>query len=249
MRSNLAIGAKCLSVVVTSLALLTVARVANAASLDLSSFSPIQYDDIFNQPSNAVWTLSLDRTAVTQSRNNEPSIFLSDFTISNATVDADFRVSSVDDDFLGFVFGYQNTGDFYVFDWDAHWNRSMMQVSVINEGTADPFGIAPVRSAFNVLDSEPVPWVNETDYHFSLDFQPGFFDIEITQGDSLIRQFSIADSTFTSGKIGFLTWSLGSVTFSNVEVSENVPEPTVLSWFGLGLLLGARGFIRRKCSP
>ena len=55
---------------------------------------------------------------------------------------AAFRVDSGDDDGLGFVFGYQDIGQFYRFDWwDAGYARPnpLMSVRVVDAGASDPF--------------------------------------------------------------------------------------------------------------
>src|SRR5690606_24325902 len=69
-----------------------------------------------NIPAN--WVLEADNTIATQVVNADPSILLSDCDVQNERIQGMWRVdTTVDDDFMGFVFGYQDSSHFYLFDW------------------------------------------------------------------------------------------------------------------------------------
>ena len=232
-----------LSILVFSLSMaMSNSFAATVGPLDLSSFTVIQYDTNI-QPSNAIWTLGTGNTSVRQGTNNEPSFFLGNFESANTIIEADFRVNSLDDDKIGFVWGHQDFGDFYLLRWNRSTNPNIsdkLTFNVAGAGSTDPF-------ATSFLSTQVISgtgWQNNTDYHFRLSFTPGSMDIDITQGATLIQNATINDSTYTSGKFGFYTQSQDGVTFSNLTITT-VPIPPAVLLFGSGLM-GLVGISRRK---
>ncbi len=74
------------------------------------------------------WTVAPDGSNVFQSINGAPTFFVSDVNFYNTTIRGSFGVETTsDDDFIGFVFGYQSplaseghstlAADFILFDW------------------------------------------------------------------------------------------------------------------------------------
>ena len=221
---------------------------ATVGPLDLSSFTVNQYDTNI-QPSNAVWTLGAGNTSVTQKTNNEPSFFLGGFESVNTIIDVDFRVDSTDDDLIGFVWGYQDFGDFYNLEWrrDSNPNSTdKLRFNISSTGSDDPFATWPITTFSTQVLSE-TGWDNRVDYHLHLIFTPGSMAFDITQGVTLIHSASINDTTYTSGKFGFYTQSQDGVTFSNLMITA-VPIPPAIWLFGSGLigLIGLAG--RKKAS-
>lgn len=216
---------------------------ATVGPLDLSGFSVIQYDTNV-QPSVANWVLGSGNTSVTQTTNNEPSFFLGDFDSGNKTMEWDVHVNSSDDDGLGFVWGYQDFNDFYALLWvrQPATPDKLTVALVVGVENNDPFVVRDPSST--TLASSTIPWVNNTNYHFLLDFTPGQTEIVITSGGAPVESFMIADTTYTLGGFGFYTYSQDNVTFSNLIVSA-VPVPPAVWLFGSGLL-GLVGIARRK---
>jgi hypothetical protein len=207
---------------------LSAAKPASAAT-DLSSFSVIQYFDDPAQPGAGNWVLSAGNTAVTQTVNNDPSMFLSPFTVSNVTVDFDVYISSGDDDTWGFAWGWQDLGDWYGFQWTN--NNSTTSIFKVNDGPVDPFCCSTNNETF---DAATNVWPNNTLMHVNLDYTPTGSVFEVTVGGIPVSTFSFTDSVFTSGRLGFWTYSQDSVTFSNLEI---VPEPSTGALTLGGLLL------------
>jgi len=217
--------------------LVAIPHVATGAA-DLSSFEVLRYSDNV-QPSAANWVLASDGMSVTQTTNNRPSFFLDPNDAVNLSLEWDARVNSTDDDGFGFVWGWQEFGNFYLFGWGNSVAPSMSVGKAIG-GSLDPF-FPPGQFDPTPLATSTVHWANNTVYHFLLEFVPGQTVIEITQGSTLVESFLITDTTYSSGRFGFYTHSLGSVTFSNL-----VPEPnTALLLMGA---LVALGIARRPTS-
>jgi hypothetical protein len=91
--------------------------------LDVSHWVPIQYNFAFQGPAN--WVVAADKNSVNQTNNADPSIFLSDITLTDDHIEGTWRVGDFfDDDFIGIVFGYQDDRHFYLFDWKGNSART-----------------------------------------------------------------------------------------------------------------------------
>ena len=195
--------------------------------VDLSNWDVIQYD-FGDGP--ASWELEAENAVVRQTRNSDASIFLSDFVLSNDRIEGTWEVVTTnDDDLMGFVFGYQDSEHYYLFDW-KQTTQSDNTLGVAEQGmsvkliSADSPLIGGdlwstngdsdrVQTLFHD-SSNPIGWEDLTEYGFSLDFRFGGFAITVTEGDQVIRTIEIDDSTYTDGRFGFYNYSQGSVLYS-----------------------------------
>ena len=226
--------------------------------VDLSTWTVEQYEQNF-QP-DASWGLSNGNTVATQSVNADASILLSDFNIASTSIEGSWRVNtSGDDDFMGFVFGYQGRGQFYLFDWkqtdQTHrgFADAGMSVKAVNiPGGADAtdfdFWQTDGRPDVTLLEHNTIPWADFTDYDFKLTFFPGVFQIEVRQGNTLLESWTINDNTFTDGQFGFYNYSQNNVVYQGFTQEDDpepiggnntgIPEPitATLGLMGLGVL-------------
>ena len=92
-----------------ALALLASAVTASAAVVDLSTWTAASYPAVAGFGAG-VWTVAPGGGSVTQSVNGQPTIFYSDFNAQGSSVSGTIRSSGGDDDYIGFVLGY-NPGD------------------------------------------------------------------------------------------------------------------------------------------
>jgi hypothetical protein len=110
------------SIIVVAALSISFPTITLALPLDLSGWSE-------EGPGGGVWNVAGDNNSVTQSVNSStPTFFISDDPFINSTFSGSIRVNTAaDDDFIGFVFGYQtpfsDNGDnskdmdFILFDW------------------------------------------------------------------------------------------------------------------------------------
>ena len=241
---------------------------AASVPVDLSTWSVVQYE--FHSQPNANWVLSAGNTVATQTVNADASILLSDFDIAGTALDGSWRVgTSSDDDFMGFVFGYQDRGSFYLFDWKqtnqnasgygyAERGMSIKVVDTTPDGS-DPSGPDMWGSAgsanVSILRHNTIPWLDYTDYQFHLAFFPGTFQIEVKQGATVLESWSVVDDTYVDGKFGFYNYSQGNVEYAGFTQEDDpppppvIPEPvtvlaTVLSLGGIAAYLRKRSALR-----
>ena len=93
---------------------------AAAAPLDLSTWQALTLDYPGGQAAGN-WALGGGNTSVTQTVNADPSFFRNNVVQGAYTITGTWQVASGtgDDDYMGFAFGYQNSSNFYLFDWKS----------------------------------------------------------------------------------------------------------------------------------
>ena len=197
---------------------------AQGQSIDLSGWQSVQYE-LGSQP-DASWDLQPGNTAVLQSVNSDASLFLSDFDAAGQEIRGTWRVNPVgDDDFMGFVFGYQDRGHYYLFDWKrgsqdfiGHFAEAGMSLKIVDMPPGTDPGqpdLWPTAGSPNVTVPlhNTIPWAHSTDYEFVLGFFPGAIEITVLEGGTVLENWTLADSTYTNGLFGFYNYSQGSVLY------------------------------------
>ncbi len=192
--------------------------------IDLGTWSVVELAN--TRDPSPVWVLDDDNTSVTQTLNAEASVFLGDFELSNSRIEGTFRVNTtVDDDLIGFVFGYQDSQHFYLFDWKQGTQNvpGLLQLQGMTvrridaptpldnrEDLAQTFGNGD-RSV--TLFHNSVAWNSFVDYQWILEFHPGQFTITVKQGQSIVESITIADDRYSNGLFGFYNRSQGGVNY------------------------------------
>jgi RHS repeat-associated protein len=192
--------------------------------VSLAPWTVKQYE--LNDQPDASWQRDATNTVVTQIVNADSSFLLSDFNLSNAQMEGTWRVNtSNDDDFIGFVFGYQGSEHFYLFDWkQASQNdplgfaeRGMSLKVVSAESPLTGFDFWPTAgngTRVRTLYHNTIGWADFTDYQFTLQFYPGEIRIIVKQGATVLADFTVHDSTYTNGRFGFYNYSQEQVKYS-----------------------------------
>ena len=213
-----------------------------AQIIDLSSWTVVNYDVTTAQPA-ASWVLSQSNTVALQGINADPSIFLSPFVLTNDRIQGSWLVNTNDDDdFMGFVFGFQDSRHFYLFDWkqggqtNSIWGNAIsergMSVKVVNaSSTLTGYDFAATlhtnQSRIRSLYHNTIPYVDFVSYDFDLEFQPGHFTITVRNGTNILDIISIDDATYTSGQFGFYNFSQGQVRYAGFTRRLLPPRPLV----------------------
>ena len=117
------------------------------------------------RPVIPIWTLSDDNESVYVSTNASPTFFYSqedysDVKIRGTLLTTDRR----DGDWMGFVWGFQNTQQFYQFIWDNE-NCGCMRIDLVDAEEPlvelDPTGIT-------LLAQNDIPWERNVEYTYEL---------------------------------------------------------------------------------
>ncbi|HHG84366.1 MAG TPA: PKD domain-containing protein, partial [Bacteroidetes bacterium] len=201
-------------------------------------------------PASGNWAVNLMGTQLTQSINGWPTFFVSPQDFINVRITGTIRVNTTgDDDFVGFVFGWQpmgNTGPNYtvngmLFDWkqgNQTWNSNLgLQGKILSNidgytstlntagATASTFwGHVNQPPQFNVIAQNTgngTGWQDNTTYAFSLTYLSNRTVIKI-DADTI---FDIS-GCFSPGRFGFYNYSQSQVIYSNFAY-ELIPDFTM----------------------
>ncbi|MEX2589008.1 MAG: PKD domain-containing protein, partial [Chitinophagales bacterium] len=185
-------------------------------------------------PANGNWTVQSGGSQIYQSINGQPTYFLSSFDLINVEITGQFRTDNGDDDFMGFVIGFNdpignNTDhDYILFDWKG--------VAQTYLGNHAPTGMTLSRVQGNIPVSVPVyaqyfwghansipplevldthygaglGWVQGVDHDFRCIYTPT--NIKIFVDGNLI--FDV-DDCFKAGRFGFYNYSQPQVTYTD----------------------------------
>ena len=194
--------------------------------VDLSTWLTINYED---SQAFSSWEILPDtnNTEVIQTINSAPSIFIGDFELANSKVEGNWRVSTpADDDLIGFVFGYQDEGHFYLFDWKRGTQNFRgrlaeigMSVKVVSADTPltgpDLWPSQGNGDRVRTIYRNNIGWENLTDYGFSLEFLNSSFTITVTEQGTgtVLDSFTLQDDTYPDGKFGFYNYSQSDVEY------------------------------------
>ena len=182
------------------------------------------------------WTVAADGKSVvlTEPGNGPPTFFISPNNFINTTISGKIRVENfVDDDFIGFVFGYRSpitgngdpdeTARAIIFDWKqgaqsfpggsfAFPGKTLFRVEgeALDGPSWGPTYWEHIPSA-NVEILGPTqgsPWTNFTDHLFTLQYDTDRIAISIDG----VEIFDVAGS-FPPGRFGFYNFSQSSVRY------------------------------------
>jgi hypothetical protein len=243
-------------------------NIATAGLIDLNTFTTFNGFDFNGGQGGGNWVVNMDGTEVTQTINGDSTIFFSPDDFGNSAINGTFRESSADDDFVGFVFGWQSSSEFYLLDWkqgqqDAYGQTALRGVT-LKRFFGDPttqgdfWSTADVPGIMEQLAYHDLARSNGTTYTFALDFASPFIDIKILNGMDELLSFQVNDPSYSTGKFGFYNMSEDNVTYTGFTEEDipnpcdldpdlpncQIPEPGTLAIFGLGI--AGLGYARRK---
>lgn len=208
------------------------------------------------------WTVENGGQTVFQTINGDPTYFVSPGDFFNTTVNGSFlqdqsRIGGFNDnDFIGFVFGWNEPGDnttdasFYLLNWKQGNQNSTEQgfrLARVNGTATPPFSNAEDDNLpnYDVLaintgtgtGGGSLGWADNTEYDFELLYQANRIRIDVTGGtgefQSGLTIFDIAPgdvglTEFESGRFGFYNHSQPGVEYRSFTLTEAVlvTDPT-----------------------
>lgn len=237
------------------------AAVAAADPIDLSTWSALTLNFPGGQGAGS-WVLESGNTAVTQVINADPSFYLNNKNQTQYAIDGTWQgLPAGDDDYMGFAFGYQNSSNFYLFDWKQATQGYVGQTAAegmtikkfqgaTGNGSVDLSLEEFWENQVSVGDMSVLAknqgsgkgWVTSKLYTFHLDFNlsPGEIHVLVKDGATTLWDTTLFDTTFTGGEFAFYNNSQANVRYAGFEQTGGipaVPEPETYALMLGGLAL------------
>jgi hypothetical protein len=152
---------------------------------------------------------------------------------------------------MGFVFGYQDPGHFYLLDWQqaasthpefgpAPRGLRLRAIHIPNGGlpTGSDLWSSPDPARTTTLRTHDVPWVAGREYQLALRLQPGRIELSLLDGVTEIVSWNVEDDTYTRspGQFGYYFNGLAGGRVGQLTLPGQAPFVSGVEPDGLGNL-------------
>ncbi|MCP4090835.1 MAG: PEP-CTERM sorting domain-containing protein [Gammaproteobacteria bacterium] len=254
---------------VLAVALAVVPTFSFAGPVDLSGWIENGFQ---GNNGSGTWTVQgLLNDTVLQSINGDPTVFFdSGANDQNKALKGTIKVeTSSDDDYIGFVLGYQNgelnsgAADFWLVDWkqgtqtyNGGTGKRGISLSHVTGGTSSaPWNdywahTGVVSEKIRGTNLGDTGWADNTSYTFDIEFTSTLIKV-IVDGITELEWTNVNNGgLFSDGAFGFYNMSQGTVRYAGITeetAPSAVPIPAALPLFGTGLaFMGFFGWRRKR---
>ncbi|XP_040196487.1 thrombospondin-4 [Rana temporaria] len=197
------------------------------------------------------WIVLNQGMEIVQTMNSDPGLAVGYTAFNGVDFEGTFHVNTVtDDDYAGFIFGYQDSSSFYVVMWkqteQTYWQATPfravaepgIQLKAIKSKTGPGehlrnslWHTGDTNDQVRLLWKDPrnVGWKDKVSYRWFLQHRPqdGYIRARFFEGSELVADSGVTvDTTMRGGRLGVFCFSQENIIWSNLKYrcNDTIPE-------------------------
>ncbi|KAI5088242.1 thrombospondin-4 precursor, partial [Silurus meridionalis] len=197
------------------------------------------------------WVVLNQGMEIVQTMNSDPGLAVGYTAFSGVDFEGTFHVNTVtDDDYAGFIFGYQDSSSFYVVMWkqteQTYWQavpfRAVAEPGIQLKAVKSKTGpgeflrnslwhTGNTKDQVQLLWKDPrnVGWKDKVSYRWNLQHRPqvGYIRVRFYEGANLVADSGVViDTSMRGGRLGVFCFSQENIIWSNLKYrcNDTIPE-------------------------
>ncbi|XP_067878926.1 thrombospondin-3a isoform X2 [Heterodontus francisci] len=236
---------------------------AEVTLTDFRAYQTVVLDPEGDAQIDPNWVVLNQGMEIVQTMNSDPGLAVGYTAFNGVDFEGTFHVNTVtDDDYAGFIFGYQDSSSFYVVMWkqteQTYWQATPfravaepgLQLKAVKSKSGPGehlrnalWNTGTTQDQVTLLWKDPrdVGWKDKTSYRWHLMHRPqvGYIRVKLYEGPNLVADSGVTiDTTMRGGRLGVFCFSQENIIWSNLRYRCNDTIPDDFEPFRKLLQLG-----------